>query len=209
MKTILCFGDSNTYGSDPTCGPRHDLHTRWAGVLRDQLGADWWLVEEGCGGRTTVWEDPIEGHKNGAAYLPACLHSHQTIDLVIIMLGTNDLKKRFGLGAADIAAGAGALVDICLKSGYGPNGKAPKVLLLAPPPVGPLQGTRFEEMFEDAEAKSKRFSAEYEKIADQRGCSFFDVGTVVKTSPVDGVHWAPEEHRKLALALVPIVKSLA
>ena len=111
-KNILCFGDSNTFGSDPRGGPRYDRHTRWPGVLRDTLGAGFWVIEEGCGGRTTVHEDPIEslgtGSKKGVAYLPACLHSHQPLDLVIILLGTNDLKPRFAVGADDIARGVPA-----------------------------------------------------------------------------------------------------
>ena len=125
-KNILCFGDSNTFGSDPRGGARYDRHTRWPGVLRDTLGTGFWVIEEGCGGRTTVHEDPIEslnsGSKSGVAYLPACLHSHQPLDLVIILLGTNDLKPRFAVGADDIARGVGALVDAVRASTTGRDG---------------------------------------------------------------------------------------
>ena len=146
MFEVLCYGDSNTWGADPATSTRFDRDIRWPGVLQKALGAGYHVIEEGLGGRTTVWEDPIEGHKNGKEYLIPCLATHSPLDLVIIMLGTNDLKVRFSATAQDIAAGAGILVDIVYKSGTVKNPKTPKVLLLVPPPLGNLNGN--EEMFE-------------------------------------------------------------
>ena len=123
MKTVICYGDSNTWGMTPmhTLDDRDrlDIHTRWAGVLRDTLGADYWVVEEGLNGRTTVWQDPIAPDCNGATYLTPCLLTHSPIDLVILMLGTNDLKHRFGKSPYDIASGAGFLVETILRSECG------------------------------------------------------------------------------------------
>jgi lysophospholipase L1-like esterase len=82
MKTVLCYGDSNTWGYDPVSQSRFDIHTRWAGVARDLLGSDWHVIEEGLNGRTTVWDDPIEGDKNGKTYLPPCLATHRPLDVV-------------------------------------------------------------------------------------------------------------------------------
>lgn len=206
-RTILCFGDSNTHGSDPAGGPRMDRHTRWPGVLRDELGEGYWIIEEGCGGRTTVWNDPIEGDKNGRAYLPACLHSHAPLDLLVIMLGTNDLKKRFSVPAQDVAAGAGVLVDIAMKSTYGPEGKAPRVLLIAPPPLAKL-APWFEEMFEDAAGKSHRLSQCFASVASQRRCHYLDAREVIVSSDRDGIHFAPEEHRKLGLAVAKMAREI-
>lgn len=208
MKTILCYGDSNTYGADPTGGARLEVHTRWPGVLRDELGEGYWVVEEGCRGRTTVWEDPIERHKNGAAYLPACLYSHAPIDLVIILLGTNDLKRRFGLGPDDIARGAGVLVEICRKSTEGPGGGAPGVLLVCPPPVASLAGKPLAEMFEGAEEKSRGLSVWFERIAAEQGCAFMDAGRVIVSSPIDGIHLDPPEHFKLGKAVAERVRQM-
>ncbi|MEZ4556101.1 MAG: GDSL-type esterase/lipase family protein [Caldilineaceae bacterium] len=171
MKTILCFGDSNTWGSDPAGGPRFDLHTRWPGVLRDQLGDGYWVIEEGQRGRTTVWDDPIEGYKNGKDYLIPCLYSHQPLDLVIILLGTNDLKMRFSVPAFDIANSAGVLVDVVQKSDAGRDNAPPPVLLIAPPPVAKLTG--FAQMF----AKRRRSPACSEpdaRVAQEKGCAFLD-----------------------------------
>ncbi|MCB9159205.1 MAG: SGNH/GDSL hydrolase family protein [Caldilineaceae bacterium] len=206
MKTILCFGDSNTWGSDPAGGPRFDLHTRWPGVLRDQLGDGYWVIEEGQRGRTTVWDDPIEGYKNGKDYLIPCLYSHQPLDLVIILLGTNDLKMRFSVPAFDIANSAGVLVDVVQKSDAGRDNAPPPVLLIAPPPVAKLTG--FAQMFAGAEEKSRLLGAEYARVAQEKGCAFLDAGTVIRSSDLDGIHFAPGEHKKLGDAVAARVRDL-
>jgi lysophospholipase L1-like esterase len=209
MKTILCYGDSNTWGYNPSTQDRCGRDERWAGVLRNELGAGYLIIEEGLGGRTTVWDDPIEGiHKNGKTYLIPCLESHQPIDLVIILLGTNDLKRRFSVGAFDIAQGAGVLVQIVQRSQAGPNLEAPEVLLLAPPPVAKLVGTDFVEMFEGAEEKSKRLSREFRRVAEELGCEFLDTADVIVSSDLDAVHLDVEEHRKLGEAVAAYVQRI-
>ena len=205
-KTILCYGDSNTWGYDPATEDRFDRHTRWAGVMRDVLGDDYWVIEEGLNGRTTVWDDPIEGYKNGHSYLIPCLETHKPIDLVIIMLGTNDLKVRFFLPPSDIAKGAGVLVNTVQKSDTGRNEQAPPVLLLAPPVVVKL--TEFEEMFEGAEAKSEKFSQHFREIAQEYGCHFLDTAQVIRSSPLDGIHFEATEHRKLGKAVAAKVREI-
>ena len=125
MKTILCYGDSNTWGCIPLTGAqpprRYGPAQRWPGVLRRELGDGFGIVEEGLNGRTTVWDDPLEPYRSGKELLVPCLLTHQPIDLVIVMLGTNDLKGRFAVGARDIAAGAGLLLDIVRASDCGPG----------------------------------------------------------------------------------------
>ena len=211
-KNILCFGDSNTFGSDPRGVARHDRHTRWPGVLRDTLGTGHWIIEEGSGGRTTVHEDPIESHasgsKNGAAYLPACLNSHKPLDLVVILLGTNDLKPRFAVQADDIARGAGVLVDIVTSSTAGPQGGAPQVLLIAPPPTTSLEGLDFAGMFAGAEEKSQRLAGFYAAIAKDKGVGFLDAGALIESSPVDGIHWEPAAHATLGRAVAQRVGAM-
>lgn len=208
MKSILCFGDSNTWGYNPRTKERYSRNERWTGVLRQELGDGYEIIEEGLNGRTTVWEDPIEGHKSGKEYLIPCLESHQPIDLVTIMLGTNDLKKRFSLflSAFDIANSAGVLADIALRSGSGPGGGAPKVLLMAPPRVGKL--TEFAEMFEDAEVISRKFSQHYRQIANDHGCDFLDTSQIVTSSDIDGIHLELSEHQKLGKAVAALVKKI-
>ena len=208
MKTVLCYGDSNTWGSDPETGERFAPDVRWPGVLARELGEGYRVVEEGLPGRTTVRDDPVEGaHKNGRTYLRACLESHRPVDLVTVMLGTNDLKGRFGASASDIAQGAAVLAEMAHNSGCGPGGGAPAVLLIAPPPVGRL--TEMAEMFEGSEEKSARFAGHYRYFAEQKGCGFLEAGAVIASSDVDGIHLGAEAHRKLGEAVaVRVVKVL-
>ena len=136
MKTVLCFGDSNTWGHHAPLGDRFDENTRWGSRLRTLLGEDYRVIEEGQRGRTTVWDDPVENRLAGLTYLWPCLDSHAPIDLVVIMLGTNDCKPYFGLHPQNIADGAGRLVDMVQKCAFGPNDTAPKVLLVSQPTRG-------------------------------------------------------------------------
>ncbi len=207
MKTILCYGDSNTWGWNPALKRRYERDERWAGVLRTELGETYTVIEEGLNGRTTVLSDPIEGyHKNGRDYLLPCLETHAPLDLVIIMLGTNDLKKRFSLPASDIARGAGRLVKIVQQCEAGPDGKAPLVLLLAPPPVAKL--TDFAEMFEGSEEKSQKLGMYYRQTAQELGCELLDTSEVIVSSEVDGIHFDLDEHRKLGKAVASRVRKI-
>ena len=209
MKTILCYGDSNTWGYNPSTKERYGRDERWGGVLRNALGEEYLVIEEGLNGRTTTWDDPIEGiHKNGRTYLLPCLESHCPIDLVVILLGTNDLKRRFSVNAFNIAQGAKVLAQIVQKSEAGHDGTAPQVLLLAPPPTAELAGTDFSEMFRGGEEKSKGFSREFERVAGDLGCEFLDAGDVIMSSRIDAIHLDVEEHRKLGQAVASRVREI-
>jgi lysophospholipase L1-like esterase len=175
-------------------------------VLRQEVGEGYLVVEEGLPGRTTVWDDPIEGYKNGKKYLIPCLESHKPIDLVMILLGTNDLKVRFSVSAYDIANSAGVLVDIVQRSDAGPNGGAPSVLLMAPPPLGRL--TEYAEMFEGAKLKSRKLAEHFRRVADEYGCTLLDTSDIIVSSDIDGVHIEVDEHRKLGQAVAAVVRNM-
>ena len=206
MRTILCYGDSNTWGYDPATGERFGPDGRWPGVLARELGEGYRVIEEGLNGRTTVWDDPIDAHRNGREYLVPCLESHAPLDLVVIALGVNDLKARLALSASDIADGAGALVETVQRSATGPDGGAPAVLLLAPPPVGDLGDS--SEMFEGAREKSRGFPKQYARVADKYGCGLLDLAGVVSPSAIDGVHFEAEEHEKIGREVGKRVKGV-
>ena len=125
-RTVLCFGDSNTWGFEPGTQARYPRDARWPGVLAAALGAGWHVVEAGLNGRTTVFDDPL-GDKNGLRHLGPVLESAAPVDLVVVMLGTNDLKTRFGASAYEIAEGAGRIADAVRASAAGPAGGAPQV----------------------------------------------------------------------------------
>lgn len=202
MKTILCFGDSNTWGFNPSNGERYPKAIRWPTVLAAALGAEfpgkYEVIAEGQNGRTTVWEDPV-GHKKGSAYLLPCLETHKPVDLVIIMLGTNDLKHRFGLSSYDVARGVAYLAGMVKTSEFGPGNSAPAVLIVAPPPFGKLSA--FDQEFEGGAEKSLTLGRDILAYAAQKGFPRFDAGGVIRSSDRDGIHLEPEEHRRLGAAL--------
>jgi lysophospholipase L1-like esterase len=206
MRTILCYGDSNTWGYEPATGKRFPEDMRWPGVLARELGSGFRVIEEALNGRSTVRDDPIEEYKSGKDYLRPCLESHAPLDLVILALGINDLKARFFATASDAADGVGVLVNIVQQSGTGPEGGSLAVLLVAPPPVGLL--TELDLMFAGAEEKSKGFSRQYHRVAEKYGCELLDAGEVVRPSDRDGIHLEAEEHRKLGEAVGALVKKI-
>jgi lysophospholipase L1-like esterase len=203
---VLCFGDSNTWGYSPKSAERFARTARWTGVLQAALGDGCGVIEEGLNGRTTVWDDPIEGDKNGRRQLPALLESHMPLDLVVLMLGTNDLKRRFSAPASDIAAGVERLVGIILASSSGRTGKAPKVLVIAPPPLARL--TDLAEMFDGGTEKSRLLGKLYRQVAAEQGCAFLDAGSVIRSSDLDGIHLEEKEHRALGEAVAREVKKI-
>jgi lysophospholipase L1-like esterase len=204
MREILCFGDSNTWGYDPGTRGRFANDVRWTGVLQAGLGKEFRVIEEGLNGRTTVWEDPVEGDKMGRRHLMPCLESQAPLDLVILMLGTNDTKKRFSAPPADIAAGVGVLLEVIAHSAAGRDGKAPPVLVMAPAPLTKL--TEFAQMFDGGVEKSRALAPLYAELARARGCSFFDAGKVISCSDLDGVHFDAAAHRALGEAVSREVK---
>src|SRR5262249_19027184 len=165
MKTILCFGDSNTWGYDPVTGGRFPGEVRWPGVLRQALGSEYEVIEEGLPGRTTVFDDPLEEYKRGKDYLLPCLRSHAPLDLVLILLGTNDLQTLYAASALDSALGCDALLTVVQRSEAGPGGVVPEALLIAPPPVKAVPEP-WDEAFAGAEQKSRRLAEHYQRIAE-------------------------------------------
>src|SRR5271166_5764198 len=167
MPVIVAFGDSNTWGYDPATGERFPPAQRWPSVLQREPGVEFEVIAEGLNGRTTVHDDPIEPHRCGADALPSCLMSHMPLDLLIVALGCNDLKKRFSVSAFDIAEGAARLIAIARAYGVGPGGGAPNILLVAPPPLARL--TAYAEMFEGGTEKSRLLGQRYGDVAKREG----------------------------------------
>jgi lysophospholipase L1-like esterase len=205
MSVIVAYGDSNTWGYDPAAAVRFPADVRWTGVMRQALGPDFTVIEEGLNGRTTVHDDPIEPYRSGLAYLPPCLMSHAPFDLLIISLGCNDLKRRFGLPASEIALGAERLVMTAKALPVGPGGGAPDILLAAPPPV--VQLTGFADMFEGAREKSLEFAARYRAVAERQGVGFLDAGAHIECSPLDGIHFEADQHARLGRAMAAAAKA--
>lgn len=203
LKTVLCYGDSNTYGFNPLNGLRYPPDVRWTGRLGRILGNSWQVIEEGCNGRTTIYDDPEDGWKNGLEYLRQCLNSHKPVDFVILMLGSNDLKRTFQVPAEKLAAGIQVLTGVILSFTQEKQGFRPQIILVSPPRIGPgITRSPFAAAFcADAAVKSGQFSACYRETARQYGCIFFDAAQYVQPSEADSLHLMPQAHAVLAREL--------
>ncbi len=190
MKTILCFGDSNTWGYDPEGGERLPYEQRWPTVMQRELGGGFLVIPEGLNGRTTVFRDPFMPGRCGAAALPMLLDTHAPLDLVVIMLGTNDVKRYFAVSSAQIARGMERLVSLVRVSGAGVNEAAPPVLVVAPVPLVSMNAEMLPHFAPEEEAiqTSRELARAYQAMAGEMGCAFFDGATTGAAIGSDGVH---------------------
>ena len=213
MKTILCFGDSNTWGFIPESitapfPARHPHDVRWTGILARELGPNVRVIEEGQNGRTTVHDDPFAAARNGKLVLPAILESHKPLDLVVLMLGTNDLKSVFGVSPGEIATGVKILAQMILGSDSGRHAKPPKLLILCPPATGqqnhlPDLAAKLPNAFKD----SRELPRHYEALASALGCAYLNTQILI-TPGSDGIHLDASAHAVLGKAVAAAVKSM-
>lgn len=199
MRTILCYGDSNTYGLKSDLISRYPRNVRWTGILQEKLGKDYYVIEEGLGGRTTVWDDPVEEHKNGKTYLLPCLESHKPLDLVILMLGTNDLKGRFGVTPYDVGVSMENLVKTIKKSESGIDFETPRILLVTPVPIHSVgRAEDLDQMIPDMERRSQALAYYYERIAQREGIFYLNPEGLVEVNEIDGIHYTEKGHAQMA-----------
>ena len=209
-KHIICLGDSNTHGycADPAdCadhGIRFNENERWTCLLQQKLGDDYLVTEEGLSGRTTVFQDPLHECMDALTVAYPILKSHEVVDLLIIMLGTNDTKDRLGMNAPCIALGMSRLVEKCKSVPCWAN--KPNILVIAPPHIGrelndPCMGTTCAE-------KSEELAKYYEPVAKNQGCAFLDAQGVAEFNKVDFMHLSSKGHRQLAEKLAELIPGL-
>ena len=210
QKNILCFGDSNTHGYNSKTGGRFTVEERWTKLLQRKLGDDYYVIEEGLSGRTTSFEDPVFEGLSGLNAIYPCMMTHEPLDLVIIMLGTNDTKERFGASSACIALGLKRLIEKARSiSDCWRNG--PNILIVTPKNIDPeYAGSSVgNTMGRGCAEKSAGLGSEYEKIALLTGCRYFDANTVVtENNHIDFMHLTAQGHRELAEALAKQIPCL-
>ena len=220
-KRIMVFGDSNTFGYvEDAQGviDRLPLQTAWPGRMAELLGPEYEVVVEGRSGRTTRLDSPARSGTgiipgagmNGAAYLPAALSSHMPLDMVIIMLGTNDLRKDHNQSASDIAASLAELVRIVKKGEWQQRTRfaIPQVLVICPPKLH-LTQSRYTAFFEGSLAKSEALPGLLRPLVEAAGAFFFDAATVVPFAQgPDEIHLTPQNHAALAEAVTQEVKKV-
>ena len=207
---ILCFGDSLTWGDDPAC-VGHRLPHRWPLSLQAALGPGYTVIEEGQCGRNIATDDPAEGEKNGMKYILPCLESHSPLDLVIIMLGTNDLKRKFGYSMQDVSWEMDRFLQKVLTHRLYSSPTQYDVLLVSPPPLneGLLTswlGDVFE--YETGIKKSTALKKWYREIAERYEIGFLDAGENAVSSKLDGVHLDDENQQKLGEAVADAVRRM-
>lgn len=209
MKSILAFGDSLTWGFRAGEWTRHAFEHRWPNALAAGLGGKACIIEEGMNGRTTVFPDPTDGaERNGAVALPMLLATHQPLDLLIIMLGTNDIKYANRCRAFDASMGMARLIQIAQSFPYLPSFAPPQILIMAPPALCKTADPWFDDLWGHAIGESKLFAQHYARVAEEMKVHFFDAGSVAKTDPVDGGHLDAANTRAIGEALVPVVKQM-
>jgi lysophospholipase L1-like esterase len=207
MKSILCFGDSITWGYNPNDGTRYPPEDRWPRVLESALEGRARVIEEALNGRTVATDEPSHLYRNGLSMFPPLLEAHAPLDIVIVMLGTNDSAPSYGLTAGRIAFNCAALVRAVNVSLSGPGGTTPKMLLIAPPPLGSLS-PEMSLFYSGGQATSRGLAAAYATTTEQFGIAFLDAGQITKVSAVDGVHLNPEDQRKLGQTIADMVRPL-
>lgn len=202
----MCFGDSNTWGYEPGTGSRYPLEIRWTGVMAARLGSGYMVVEEGLCGRTTAFEDPISPGRRGDEMLGRLCETHAPLDLVLIMLGTNDFKHRLNANPWDIAKALEKLALIAASPLYGRKDSPPRLLLVSPPLLGTIRESA--ESFEGGAEKSAKLAGYLAKFAQGLGAGFFDAASVASSSGTDGIHLDPPDHRALGLALAGEIETM-
>jgi lysophospholipase L1-like esterase len=204
MPSVVCFGDSNTWGYAASSDVRLGRWERWPGVLQRALGDDWHVHEEGLNGRTTVYERDDEPNRNGLDWLPVALETHHPVDWLVISLGTNDLFAPGAPTADDAAEGAGRLVDLARSSGFGPHDGPPRVLVLAPPAYATLPPEDAAQA-PGGERESQRFGSSFRAMAQARSVTLLDLGDLIASSPLDGIHFEAADHAVIGTAVAAVL----
>lgn len=199
MKNILCFGDSNTYGYIPGYGGRFDINTRWPGILANRLHPYCRIIEEGLCGRTTVFEDEFPGRR-AIDFIGPCVRSHNPLDMIIFMLGSNDCKSQFKASAKDIAKGMEDVIILAKESCL----YCSPIILLVSPPL--LDNKIWHDFNKESVETCRALAAEYMQLAYKNNLLFLDAAIHTAASKTDFLHLDKEGHLKLANAVEKVIR---
>jgi len=210
MQHILVYSDSLSWGIIPNTRQRLSFDQRWPGVMEIALcatGTTFRVIEDCLNGRRTVWDDPFKPGRNGLVGLPQRIEIHSPLALVILMLGTNDFQSMHANNAWHSSQGVLALISAIRTAPIEPGMRVPPILVVAPPPVRAPKGP-IAPKFDGAERKCIGLAAALQEVCKQTGCHFFDAGSVVTTSEIDGVHLDADQHLALGKELAGVVQAL-
>lgn len=214
MKQILCYGDSNTWGHNPDSANAEDIRypygVRWSSRLEMLLGEGYRVQEEGLGGRSTVFDDPVTEGRNGWKHYYVCYESARPVELVVFMLGTNDVRPIFHASPEMVALGMEKLGVMTERFSREDGIKMPKILIISPVPVAEgVEYTEFAGIYDNSSVeKSRKLAGLYRELAKNHGWEFLDAGEAVTQLGKDGVHLTPQGHQALAEAVYEKIKEM-
>ncbi len=207
MKNIFCYGDSITYGFDPVTWGRYEYDDRWTSALQKQLGSGYYVTVDALDGRTTCWDLPYLPYRNGSESLPMLLETNSPLDLIIIMLGANDMIKMLDKTAGDAVMGLMSLVIKINQSSCGRNGSPPKIIIICPPVFGKI--SEFMSIsYSGKDDECNKLADLYRIFCNTFGCTFLDSNEFIKTSDPDGVHISKESQRILGMKVAEVTKKI-
>lgn len=211
MKYVLCYGDSNTWGASPDQLPRYEFTERWAGIVQKNLKEQAHIYENGLNGRTTVFNDDVELGRNGRVGFDVVLDMNAPLDLIIIMLGTNDCKQRFSHHPAwDVALGMQNLVNIANNTQWGREmAVCPKILMVSPVKMGSSWENSWikEEFGSESAKKADQLADLYEMVAQNNNVEFLDASQFAVPG-IDCIHMTKNSHAALAKAMTAKIKEM-
>lgn len=206
MKQILCYGDSNTYGLIPKKGGRYPWGIRWTSILNEKLGLkDHRVIEEGLCGRTTTFDDPLREGRCGTKMLPVILETHNPIDIIVVMLGTNDCKSIYGTTADFIGKGIRKIIGQ-IRTYAGKS----RILMISPIHLGAdVWKNDYDPEFSALSVStSKELADVYKKVCENENIYFLDASIFANPSSTDQEHLDEEGHRLLAEAIYQIISEM-
>ena len=211
MINILCFGDSNTWGYDPETQTRFSKKIRWTGVLQQLLGTSFNVIEEGLNGRTTNVNEKEEHdlgycrpYRSAMDLLSILIETNSPLDLIIVMLGTNDLKTNFNQSPDMIAENTRLVCESIISNDYF---QSKSIILVAPTHINE-NSPNLLESFVGTTSASKSFANSYKKISDDLNLIFLDASESVITNEIDGLHWDAMQHSDFANSLFNKIKKV-
>ena len=206
MKTILCYGDSNTYGYDPRNGSRYPKEQRWPNILANLLENNYEIIAEGLNGRTTAFDRDREDSRNGIKHFKTIFNSHRPIDILIFMLGTNDCNQELHLSSKDISEAMEALILHAKEVATEKQGYIPKIILIAPAAIlNDYKHSPFADQLDDYSIiKSKEIAVLYKELAQIHQCIYLDA-SCLEVSKLDSEHLTINGHQKLAEMLKEVI----
>ena len=208
IKTVLCIGDSNTYGLNPETNGRFPREKRWTGILQKLLGDDYYIIEEGYNGRTTAFNDASDETRSAITMIPFIMQTHSPVDLVIIMLGTNDTQTQYSVSPKVSAFALKNVVERIRRWCRGKGCSEPAFLLVSPIMIGDkIEDSMHWEKDYSSKLKVEELPKEYRKVATMLNCSFFEAASVAEPGS-DCLHMSEESHNRFANAMAKIIPNI-